>query len=216
MHLNTDFSRTSLKISGGIPQKAGKEEQLNLGRAFSFVYGDKENGAIFSHMAVMYGYALYKQGFVKEGYEAVSSLYKMCLDTQKSRIYPCLPEYFNAEGRGMYSYLTGSASWFLFTLLTQAFGIRGEYGDLVIEPKFTQEQFKNKNIISINTTFADKQIEVRFINPRKRDYGAYSITRVTFNGKTLSANLKENRFFMPRQDFLSLTGSSNSIEIILD
>lgn len=216
LHLNTDFSRLSFKISGGIPPKAGKEEQLNLGRAFSFVYGDKENGAIFSHMAVMYGYALYKQGFVKEGYEAISALYKMAVDTAKSRIYPCLPEYFNAEGRGMYSYLTGSASWFLFTLLTQAFGIRGEYGDLVIEPKLTAEQFKNKNIISINTSFADKQIEVRFVNPRKKDFGAYSVTQLTLNAKTLCKNLQAGRFFMPRREFLSLAGSSNVIEITLD
>ncbi|MEI6631786.1 MAG: cellobiose phosphorylase, partial [bacterium] len=82
-HLNTDF----------------KEEQLNLGRAFSFIYGDKENGAFFNHMCVMFTYALYKQGPVKEGYEVINSIYKMALDTPNSKIYPCLPEYFNAQGR---------------------------------------------------------------------------------------------------------------------
>ena len=130
-HLNTDF----------------KEEQLNLGRAFSFIYGDKENGAFFNHMSVMFAYALYKQGFVNAALEVISSIYKMASDTHKSRIYPCLPEYFNAEGRGMYSYLTGSASWFILTLLTQAFGIKGEYEDLLIEPKLTAQQFKSKNTI---------------------------------------------------------------------
>jgi len=96
--LNTDF--------GG--------EQHNLGRAFSFVYGEKENGAIFSHMVVMYAYALLLRGFRKEAGEALESLYRLSADSQRSRIYPCLPEYFNSEGRGMYPYLTGSASWFLF------------------------------------------------------------------------------------------------------
>lgn len=45
--LNTDF----------------KEEKFDLGRMFGFAYGEKENGAVFSHMAVMYANALYKQGF---------------------------------------------------------------------------------------------------------------------------------------------------------
>jgi len=89
-------------------------EQHDLGRAFSFSYGDKENGAIFSHMVVMYAYALISRGFVKEGKQALESLYHLAVNSERSRIYPCLPEYFNSEGRGMYSYLTGSASWFLF------------------------------------------------------------------------------------------------------
>jgi cellobiose phosphorylase len=99
LHLNTDFG----------------QEQHNFGRAFSFVYGDKENGAFFNHMAVMYAYALIKRGYIKEGEEALDSIYRMAVNTAKSKIYPCLPEYFNLEGRGMYSYLTGSASWFVLT-----------------------------------------------------------------------------------------------------
>ena len=96
--LNTDFG----------------SEQLDLGRAFSFIYGEKENGAIFSHMVVMYAYALLLRGFKKEAREALGSLYCLSADSKRSKIYPSLPEYFNSEGRGMYSYLTGSASWFLF------------------------------------------------------------------------------------------------------
>ncbi|MBN2831042.1 MAG: cellobiose phosphorylase [Candidatus Omnitrophica bacterium] len=95
--LNTDFGR----------------EEHNLGRAFSFIYGDKENGAIFSHMVVMYAYALFIRGFRKEAQAALESLYRLSVNSPKSKIYPCLTEYFNAEGRGMYSYLTGSASWFV-------------------------------------------------------------------------------------------------------
>jgi len=211
-HLNTDF----------------KEEQLNMGRAFSFVYGDKENGAFFNHMIVMFAYALYKQSFVNEGYEAINSIYKMALDTQKSRIYPCLPEYFNAEGRGLYSYLTGSASWFVLTLLTQAFGVRGEYGDLKIEPKLTADQFSRKsgipqnagktnNTISVTTNFADKLIEVKFVNPGRKDFGSYSINKVSFNGKIIAENLKTPRFLIPRSKFLALSnGNTNIIEVTLD
>ena len=212
LHLNTDF----------------KKEQLNLGRAFSFVYGDKENGAFFNHMVVMFAYALYKQGFAKEGYAAIKSIYKMALDTQKSKVYPCLPEYFNAEGRGMYSYLTGSASWFMLTLLTRVFGIRGEYGDLIIEPKLSAEQFsrksgipqnagKTRNAISITANFADKPIEVKFVNPGRKGFGNYSISRVSFNGKIIAENLTEPRFLISRSKFLSLSNNNiNIIEVVLD
>lgn len=43
--LNTDFG----------------EEKMDLGRMFGFAYGEKENGAVFSHMAVMYANALYRR-----------------------------------------------------------------------------------------------------------------------------------------------------------
>jgi cellobiose phosphorylase len=106
-HLNTDF------------QKEGHD----LGRAFSFIYGDKENGAFFSHMTIMYAYALAQRGFKEEARQVLRAIYEMAIDTPRSKIYPCLPEYFNLEGRGMYSYLTGSASWFVLTL--KKFCMRG-------------------------------------------------------------------------------------------
>ena len=161
IHLNTDF----------------KKEQHNLGRAFSFVYGDKENGAVFSHMVVMFAYALYSQGYVQEGYKALSSLYNMAANAKKSKIYPCLPEYFDICGRGMYSYLTGSASWFMLTLLNQSFGVRGQNGDLLIEPKLSGEQFKSTDKISIKRTFAGRELKVNFINPKHLAAGKYRIKR---------------------------------------
>ena len=38
---------------------------------FGFAYGEKENGAVFSHMAVMYANALYRRGFAREGNKAL-------------------------------------------------------------------------------------------------------------------------------------------------
>ncbi|MFR8331610.1 MAG: hypothetical protein ACLU9S_03880 [Oscillospiraceae bacterium] len=35
---------------------------------------------------------------------------------------------FPADGRGMYHYLTGAASWFMLTMITEVFGVRGEAG----------------------------------------------------------------------------------------
>jgi cellobiose phosphorylase len=87
-----------------------------LGRAFGFKYGDKENGAFFNHMIIMFSYALYKRGFIKEGNSVFNSIYKM-VKSNTNTTYPQLPEYFNNQGQGLYSYLTGSASWYIHTLL---------------------------------------------------------------------------------------------------
>ena len=43
-----------------------------MGRAFGFAYNHKENGAIFSHMVMMYAYGLYAYNLVDE---ARSSIY---------------------------------------------------------------------------------------------------------------------------------------------
>ena len=67
-------------------------------------------------MTVMYANALYQRGFVKEGYKALSTLLATAMDFKTSRIYPGVPEYFDADGRGMYHYLTGAASWFMLTI----------------------------------------------------------------------------------------------------
>lgn len=171
-HLNTNF----------------KQEQHNLGRAFSFVYGDKENGAFFNHMVVMFAYGLYKCGFVKEGWDVLSSIYEMAIDTQKSKIYPCLPEYFDAEGRGMYLYLTGSASWFVLTMLTQSFGVKGQDGDLLIEPKLCMEQFKKCGVITVNRAFAARRLKISFLNPKKLEYGKYKIIKAALNSQAIQSH----------------------------
>jgi len=199
IHLNTDF----------------KQEQLDLGRAFSFSYGEKENGAIFSHMAVMFSYALYKQGYAQEAWETLSSLYKMAVNTSRSKVYPCLPEYFNLEGRGMYSYLTGSASWFILTMLTQVFGVRGQGGDLVIEPKLSAEHFRQSGSISIERIFAGKRIKIKFINYGKLVYGKYKIAKVLFNSEDLLVD-KSRYLIITRQVILALPNKKlNLIEVHL-
>ncbi|MBF0484570.1 MAG: cellobiose phosphorylase [Candidatus Omnitrophica bacterium] len=161
--LNTNF---------GIPH------YLDLGRAFGFAYGTKENGAFFSHMIVMYAFALYKRGYVPAGYEVLKSIYNMCMDTDKSRIYPGVPEYLDSEGRGMYHYLTGSASWLVYAELAQVFGVRGDKGDLLLEPKLVKEQFAGQPIISVISKFAGKNIEVCYRNDKGLDFGEYKIAKI--------------------------------------
>jgi cellobiose phosphorylase len=165
--LNTDFG----------------ELKLNMGRMFGFSYGEKENGAVFSHMTVMYAYALYKRGFVREGYKALRTLYEAASDFEKSRMYPGIPEYFNIEGRGVYTYLTGAASWYLLTMITQVFGVRGEAGELIIEPKLMPEQFDENGEAVIGLFFRGRKLKICICNRDGSEYGRYKILSACCNGE---------------------------------
>ncbi|MFH1791022.1 MAG: cellobiose phosphorylase, partial [Candidatus Omnitrophota bacterium] len=186
--LNTDF---------------GLDRYPDLGRAFSFAYGTKENGAFFSHMAVMYAYALYSRGFAREGRAVLDSIYRMCANTEKSQIYPGIPEYFDSNGQGMYHYLTGSASWFVLTELTQVFGARGGRGDLIINPKLLREEFSRSGRASATFTFAGRRVRLSYLNPDRIGYGRYRISGVTIGGKAvLFETLSPNNVRVERKTFL--------------
>ena len=191
-----------------------KKPQFDLGRAFAFAYGEKENGAIFSHMCVMFAFSLYSRGFAKEGFEVLNSLYQLAKNSCVSKIYPNLPEYFNLQGRGMYSYLTGSASWYVMTLLTQVFGIRGELGNLIIAPKLVRQQFKTSKQISVALNFANKKINITFLNPNKKDFPNYSIREVRTNLSSQRISPKE--ILIKKTSILSSKSKQINIKIILD
>ncbi|MBU4305316.1 MAG: cellobiose phosphorylase [Candidatus Omnitrophica bacterium] len=194
-----------------------KDPHFDLGRAFAFAYGEKENGAIFSHMCVMFANALYQRNFVKEGYSVLKSLCDLATNTKTSKIYPCLPEYFNLEGRGMYSYLTGSASWYIMTMLTEVFGIKGHFGDLVIEPKLTSEQFSDSDTVSVSCYFAERRLSIVIQNPQRLDFGKYKIDKVKINPDAIPfTRVSGAKLKITRKELSSLTKHSpTTIEITL-
>lgn len=165
--LNTDFG----------------ENKMNLGRMFGFAYGHKENGAVFSHMAVMYAYALYSRKFVNEAYQVLEALKNSSMDFESSGIYPSIPEYFTPDGRGMYSYLTGAGSWMVLTVLTQMFGIRGKEGDLLISPQLLKKQFDNDGAAEIQCRFAGRMLHISYINHAFKEFGDYDIEDIFINDK---------------------------------
>lgn len=172
--LNTDF----------------KEVKMDLGRMFGFAYGQKENGAVFSHMTTMYANALYKRGFVKEGYKALHTLYEQTADFETSRIYPGIPEYFDGNGRGLYHYLTGAASWYMMTVIHEMFGVRGLMGALCLEPKLLAEQFDENGCARLNLWFNRHQWNITYRNRDRREYGSYRIGDVYLDGEMIC--IKEN------------------------
>jgi cellobiose phosphorylase len=198
--LNTDF--------GGV--------QLTLGRCFGYAFGHKENGAMFSHMAVMYANALYRRGLVREGYKTLDGIYRHCCDFATSRIYPGIPEYINARGRGMYTYLTGSASWLLLTLVTQVFGVRGDLGDLVLEPKLLREQFDERGNAQITTLFAGRKLAVRYHNAAHLDHDEYALETVTIDNVAVPVRVTGNGVLIERSLIAALDpGVTHKINVEL-
>lgn len=195
--LNTDF----------------KEVKMDLGRMFGFAYGHKENGAVFSHMAIMYANALYQRGFIQEGFKVIWSLYQHCSDFEKSRIYPGVPEYINGKGRGMYHYLTGAASWLMMTVITEMFGVKGKLGDLAFEPKLLEEQFDKEGQATIQITFAERKLCITYQNRNRKSPKTYQVKEIRVNGQLYTAE----QFIIKRIDIENLEPTAeNKIEVILD
>lgn len=195
--LNTDFG----------------EIKTDLGRMFGFAYGEKENGAVFSHMTVMYANALYRRGFVKEGYKALKTLADAAVDFETSRIYPGIPEYFNAKGRGLYHYLTGAASWYMLTMITQVYGVHGENGDLVIMPKLMETQFDENGVATIRMPFDGQEYEITIENKERLQYGEYRVTAALLDEKTVS--VKSDRAVFRKEDLRALERGKHTITVIL-
>lgn len=191
------------------------EVKTDMGRMFGFAYGEKENGAVFSHMAVMYANALYKRGFVKEGFKSLDTLYRQSMNYEVSRIYPGIPEYFGRAGRGLYNYLTGAASWYMLTVVTQMFGVRGEKGALVVEPKLCAKQFDEQGNAAITLNFAGKRWEVTVCNKAMLEYGQYKIKSVSLDGVESAA--LENEWLLDKESIEKLSNDdTHKIMVILE
>ena len=179
---------------------------LDLGRAFGFSYGDKENGAFFNHMCVMLANALYRRGFAGEAAEAFDSIYRMAKSTG-GEIYPLIPEYFNREGKGLYLYLTGSASWYIYTLIEEILGIKFVFGDILIKPQLIAANFFDYEI-KTGFSLGDKKITLTYRRQGKGN--VLQIKEVFFNGiRVLSAD----RGYMISREAL---GRENIIEACLE
>ena len=166
-----------------------KHVLTNMGRAYGFAYGHKENGAVFSHMAVMYAYGLYRYNLVDEAREAIFSLINQSLNPASSVLLG-IPEYFNDRGVGMYPYLTGSASWMILVLRNELFGIHVEQGVLRLEPKLKKEDFIQGKA-SIKTYILGELKTITYLNEKELDYGMYGIKHIIENEVSIEVYLDE-------------------------
>lgn len=172
---------------GGYRLNSNYEKVLtNMGRAYGFAYGHKENGAVFCHMATMYTYGLYNYNLVDYGFESINALLDQALNPD-SNVLVGVPEYFNNEGVGKYPFLTGTASWLIKLLREQVFGINFNYGVLSFNPKLAKKDFIN-GVASIKTYLFGKLRTVKYINDKNLEYGNYKISKIFVNKVEVNKN----------------------------
>jgi cellobiose phosphorylase len=192
------------------------ETLFNLGRCFGFAFGHKENGAMFSHMAVMYAYALYRRGFVREGRRVLDGIFQHSQNFPVSRMYPGIPEYISSKGRGMYPFLTGSASWYLFTMLTEVFGVKGSLGDLTLEPKLAREQFDTDGKASVSTLFAGRKLNVTYHDTSDLAYGQYRIKEIRLDDEPVLFELRGSTATLSRETVVGLAEDrTHNLDVLL-
>ena len=77
------------------------EVKMNMGRAYGFSYNHKENGAVFSHMALMYTYGLFNYELSKNAHEGTFAIINQAMN--KDSLIPLgIPEYCTDKGHGKY------------------------------------------------------------------------------------------------------------------
>ena len=70
-------------------------------------------------------------------------------------------------------------------MITEAFGVRGEIGNLVIAPALMAEQFDKEGNASLYLEFAGKKFEVHISNSDKKEYGEYQIVQAYCDEKEI-------------------------------
>ena len=115
----------------------------------------------------------------------------------------------------MYHYLTGAASWYLLTMITEVFGVRGDAGDLILYPKLLAEQFDSKDKASISVTFAGKRLKITYKNANKKDFGSY-IAVAAFCDNTQLYIVEDTYAIIPRKMLQSLSDEEHQVVVILN
>ena len=65
----------------------------------------------------------------------------------------------------------------MLTVITEAFGVRGENGSLAIAPKLVREQFGEAGTASLALPFAGKRFQVIAVNLSRKVYGEFRLEK---------------------------------------
>jgi len=184
-----------------------KGPYMELGRNFGYAYGNKENGAPFSHMNVMYAAGLFDCGRPREGWDVLRKLYESSMMSARSRMLPGIPEYFEPDGRGVYCYLTGSAAWYVLTTITRLVGVKGRLGDLELAPRMAAAGLSPDGW-SLEVPFAGRVLHIRFAGRGEK------IQRLDLNGaeaKTSAAD--DGRGVLIRREIIEALAADRPVSV---
>lgn len=135
----------------------------DIGRVTQKSAGVSENGSVYNHAAMFYGFALYSKGKNDLAFDVL----KRMLPNQKSakvqgQLPVFVPNYYRGAyyqhphhaGRSSHLFNTGTVAWYLRSVVEGLCGLKGSGDDLLIQPQLpshwpslkVQRQFRGANI----------------------------------------------------------------------
>ena len=75
----------------------------------------------------------------------------------------------------------------MLTVITEMFGIKGECGAMVLEPKLQKEQFI-ENRAGIYLNFGRQRWHIVYVNEQKKECGEYQIASLYMDGSRREIN----------------------------
>jgi hypothetical protein len=101
-------------------------------------------------------------------------------------------------------------------MLTEVLGIKGQFGDLVLEPKLMPEQFDADGRASVFTLFADRKLQVTYHNPGHLPWGSYTIAGIRLDGKEVSYERQNGAALLPQRTIIALAAEGiHTLEVFL-
>jgi hypothetical protein len=97
-------------------------------------------------------------------------------------------------------------------MLEEAFGVQGELGNLILQPKLLRGQFDENGEACVNTEFGGKKLRIIYKNPGRLDYGKYSIEEILIDGIRSGENINQKRVLLSKDCLSSL--SDGEIHVI--
>ena len=83
-----------------------------------------------------------------------------------------------------------------------------------MQPALLAEQFDNSGNAAITLPFRGKEFEVRFINPDKKEFGDYQVTKALADGKEITVEAGK-RAVLKAADIDALSDGKHVIEVYL-
>ncbi|MBV1909112.1 MAG: glycosyltransferase 36 [Kangiellaceae bacterium] len=160
----------------------------DVGRLTQKSPGVAENGSIYNHASIFYAFSLYQANHKGKAFEVLKKMLPTEQDvTRRGQLPNHIPNYYRGAvhqfpdhaGRSSQLFNTGTVSWYYRCLVEGLFGLKGQLGDLVIEPSLPDEWEK----VSVSREYMGATFELDYLQSEQ-----YEQLQIIVNDKPLNSN----------------------------
>lgn len=164
----------------------------DVGRLTQKYPGVSENGSVYNHAAVFYAYSLYQHGEHQQAFEVLKAMIPNFDDAvTRGQLPVYIPNYYRGAyfqlpeqaGKSSHLFNTGTLAWFYRCIVEELCGLKGEKGNLLIQPKLP----KSLQTISGVRTF--QQATFHFVIKKVVMPSTSKQLKVTLDGNRLDTHL---------------------------